>query len=138
MEETDIEQEYETLLEVGIENGEIDQKAGGGEKRKFPRFPLQDTDLVVTVRPKVAVINASISGIAIRSSQTFQIGEVIDISIERSYSVQAEVVHCEMVEPEEALLDAYYRVSCEFLDQDLGLNLLLAMKRKDLRKTKYM
>ena len=36
MEETDIEQEYETLLEVGIENGEIVQKAGGGEKRKFP------------------------------------------------------------------------------------------------------
>ena len=138
MEETDIEQEYETLLEVGIENGEIDQKAGGGEKRKFPRFPLQDTDLVVTVRPKIAVINASISGIAIRSSQPFQIGEVIDISIERSYSVQAEVVHCEMVEPEEALLDAYYRVNCEFLDQDLGLNLLLAMKRKNLRKTKYM
>ena len=138
MEETDIEQEYETILEESIENGEVDQIAGGREKRKFPRFPLQNTALVVTVRPKVAVINASISGIAIRSSHPFKVGEVIEISIERSYSVQAKVVHCDMVEPEEALMDAYYRVSCEFLDEDLGLNMLLAMKKKDLLKTKYM
>ena len=105
------------------------------EHRKHPRFTIESGSVKVNMDPFVSVVDLSISGMAFRALQPFAKGDSITIAVPNIFTVEAEVVHCQMLEdPSSHFMEAYYRVHCKFADEELGKHLLVLLNEPEARR----
>lgn len=120
----DQEERYEHLLqeaevEISLESGNV-----GASQRKHPRFDIQNTEMQVDVPLQVSVVNISRSGVCFFSNQRFEIGQKFDFKVGSLFSIQAEVILCEMEETDSGLMEMHFQVRSKFSGQELDLHSL--------------
>lgn len=121
------EQRYQVLLEEaeGAGNIESGEDKPGGESH--PRFKIEGTEMQIDIRLKVSVIDISRSCVSFLSNIRFNIGQRYDFKVGSVFSIQAEVMKCEMVETDAGLMEMQFRVESDFIEQELGLHSLLSI-----------
>lgn len=123
----DQEKRYQALLKEAEETGNIEFGDIDLGRRNHPRFKIEDTEMQVDVSLNVSVINISLSGVCFFSNLRFKPGQKFDFKVGSVFSIQAEVINCEMVETDPALLEVRFQVLCEFIEQELDLHSLLSI-----------
>ena len=123
----DQEERYQALLKEAEGTGNLEFGGVDLGKRSHPRFKIEDTEMEVDIRLKVSVINISLSGVCFFSNLCFALGQKFDFKVGSVFSIQAEVVQCEMVETDTGLMEVQYQILCEFIEQELDLYSLLSI-----------
>jgi len=120
------DQAEESLLKD--EDTHRDATSPNAEHRKHPRFTIESGSVKVSMDPLVSVVDVSVSGMAFRAIQPFTKGDSITIAVPNVFTVEAEVVLCQMLEDSSShFMEAYYRVHCKFADEELGKHLLVLL-----------
>lgn len=120
------DQAEESLLKD--EDTHRDATSPNAEHRKHPRFTIESGSVKVSMDPLVSVVDVSVSGMAFRALQPFAQGVSITIAVPNVFTVEAEVVLCQMLEDTSSpFMEAYYRVHCKFADEELGKHLLVLL-----------
>ncbi|MDH4248450.1 MAG: PilZ domain-containing protein [Deltaproteobacteria bacterium] len=116
---------YEKIISAQEPVGTIKKK---NERRYSPRLKVDTTELSISVTLAVSTINVSADGISFYSLHAFQIGQVFNIHLGKVFSLQAEVVACEVEEIDPELLEMRYRVHCRYTEPEGGVELLVLLK----------
>jgi PilZ domain len=87
--------------------------------------------MAVNVNVAVSPVDLSVSGACFFAERPFSPGARIDLSVASVFTVQAEVVDCEMEESGEEFLEVHYRVRCRFVDEEAGLEMLVLTKERE-------
>lgn len=125
MSDSNLEQEYERILENYRARGDLQPEAQQ-DKRKNPRLKVETSDLWIATVPEFSILDISISGLAIQSNHPLKEGEMIHISLDTILSTDAEVVRCVMIQSPSEYDDALFRIQCRFLEEYLGMKLLVS------------
>ena len=113
----------------------LDTRSPNAEHRKHPRFTIESGSVKVSMEPLVSVVDVSVSGMAFRALQPFTKGHSITIAVPNVFTVEAEVVLCQMLEDTSShFMEAYYRVHCKFADEELGKHLLVLLNEPKARR----
>ena len=131
MAESRWKEDYDRLLELGKKSGDVIEPVQGQERRQNPRFRLRTETIWVKVEPRFSVIDVSISGISFYSNHLFRPGNRIQTSLGKAFSVEAEVLECEMVESDPDFMEAMYQVRCKFVNEAQGMQFLVMLKEMD-------
>lgn len=123
--------DYNRIITDSNNSGELDQREKGDDRRHHPRFRLKTGFVWVKVTPRFTVVDVSVSGIAIHSDFPFQNGDVINITLGKAFSVEAEVVNCSLVATDPDFMEAKYLVRCQFEDESIGMQFLVMIKEMD-------
>lgn len=121
------EERYQALLKEAEGTGNIEFGGIDLGRRNHPRFKIEDTEMQVDVSLKVSVINISLSGVCFFSNHRFTPGQRFDFKVGSVFSIQAEVIICEMVETDAEMMEVQFRVEGNFIEQELGLHRLLSI-----------
>jgi len=130
-----MKQAYEKLLSEQ-KSGQIASIKGNKERRGSPRFKVDSTDLAISVTLAVSTINVSVDGLSFYSLHAFQIGQTFTIQLGQVFSLQAEVLACEVEEIDEELLEMRYRVHCRYSEMEGGMELLVLLKEMGQQEVK--
>ena len=124
-EEMDTKTEYQKML--AEHQDKIKPSAPGGvpEKRSHPRLKVTSRDLWINTVPEFSLVDMSASGLAVRSNSPLVEGELIQISLGSSFSVEAEVVSSRMLISPDAYTDGEFLIQCRFLEDLQGMKLLV-------------
>ncbi len=125
------EQEYEQLLEEGKSSGELSTVPEDEEKRNSPRFRILSGAVWIRMDTSFDVIDVSVSGISFYSDQQFELGQVLAVTLGKAFKIEAEIVHCELAEPDPNSGEARYLTRCHFLDKHSSMRFLLMLKGMD-------
>ena len=120
-------EDYEALVRES--DAEADAGPGGTERRNRPRFRLKTQHVFIKVEARFPVVDLSVSGIAVYSDFPFRVGQAINITMGKAFTVESTVVDCTLVEADPGLLEAKYRVRCAFEDEETGMRFLVMMKQ---------
>lgn len=96
-------------------------------RRRHPRFKVEDMEKQVDVSVNVSLNNISLSGVSFFCKNLFQPGQNFDFKVGSIFSIQAEVIQCEMVETDAEMMEVQYLVLCKFIEQDMDLHSLLSI-----------
>ena len=124
-------QDYEELLNEGRASGDLELRAPGRERRSKPRFRLKSQHVWIKVEPRFTVVDVSVSGISVHSDYPFAVGQTVNITLGKAFSLEATVRDCTLVLADEQLLDTKYWVRCQFEDESVGMQCLVMMKQMD-------
>ena len=125
-------QEYDRLINRAIETGEVVILPDEKERRRHPRFKMPGGQVRITDSLQRDIIDMSMSGVAFYSERKYEVGEVVPLSLKEAFAVQAEVLGCEMVQTDPSFLEFAYRVRCQFINLNHGLNfLMLVLEHSD-------
>ena len=127
MAKSDDRKKYEALVAQGERSGKIDVAEGGEERREHPRFKFDRPELLIDVRLRVSVINISRSGVTFYSNYRFEHGSRLTVNIGAVFSLESEVVTCEMQEYDADLLEIRYSIRAKFVEEELDLPKLLTV-----------
>lgn len=113
----------------------------GAERRKDPRFAIPgEAKVFVHLKPRAFLLdNISVGGMAFYSDMPFEPGNTITLSAMGALAIDAEVVHCEMIEKQEAMLEYQYLVRTRFQPSVNGYQafvLALEVVENTLRETR--
>lgn len=125
------QQEYDALLHDAQARGDLQPFAGGSERRVQPRFRLRSQHVFIKVEPRFDVADVSVSGMGLLSDFPFRIGQTLNITLGKAFSVEAVVMDCRLVLFNEDLLETKYQVRCQFADESVGMQFLVMMKQMD-------
>lgn len=131
MTKKDWEGEYARLLEKALESGEVQPLDKAHEKRTQPRFHLGSGSIWIRVEQSFDVLDVSVNGLAFLSEKSFTPGQNVAISLGKAFLVESVVVDCRMVETDEGMMEAMYRISCEFEDTQSGQQALILLKEME-------
>ena len=113
--------DYTNMLQsIESETGRFGSRPGdlpaGAERRKDPRFAIPgEAKVYVHLKPRAFLLdNISIGGMAFYSDMPFQQGHAFTLSAMGAMAIDAEVVHCEMIETREDLMEYQYLVRARF------------------------
>ncbi|MDH4247950.1 MAG: hypothetical protein OEW39_09040 [Deltaproteobacteria bacterium] len=123
--------EYERLLQKARQTGEIaeaDQKEG---HRSQPRFRLNHSHVWIRVPTRFDLIEVSIAGVSFLSNLNFQVGENLLLTLDRAFSVEAQVIECSLTESDSTFMEMCYRVGCAFNDLNHGMQMLVMLKEME-------
>ena len=123
----DQKERYQTLLKEAEESGNIEVGGVNPDRGSHPRFKVEDTEMQIDFSLKISVINISLSGVCFFSTHRFKPGQRFDFKVGSVFSVQAEVMNCEMVETDAELMEVQFRVESNFIARELGLHRLLSI-----------
>ncbi len=123
----DIREEYQQVLQDHQKEIVSSGRLPGREQRLFPRFKVNSTDLWISSVPEFAVANLSVSGIAVLSNHPVEVGQMLNISLGKSLSVDTEVIACTMEFPPDEFTDGQFRIQCNFLEELKGMELLVTV-----------
>ena len=122
-----IKKAYDHLVSEKSEE-KIGAVSSDRDRREKPRFKVDSTDLAISITLGVTTIDVSLDGLSFYSTHAFQIGQNFTIQVGRVFSVQAEVVACDVEEIDPELLEMRYRVHCRYLETEVGMELLVLLK----------
>ena len=125
------QEEYKNLLESGKTSGEFVPMADGSERRNSPRFKLKTGYVWIKVEPRFEVMDVSVTGISLFSDFQFKPGNIITITMGKAFSVEANVLDCELVVSDEMFFENKYLVRGKFKDADIGMQFLVMIKEMD-------
>ncbi|MEE8434872.1 MAG: PilZ domain-containing protein, partial [bacterium] len=108
----------------------------GAERRKATRLDANTTELTIRTESKVHAIDISVAGLAFYSRFPVQVGQQLQITLSNMFTVDAEVVNCNMEDQDPNFLDLLYKVQCKFPEEEQGKYLLVAIKELEKRKKK--
>lgn len=137
MGEWNLEREYESLLQSGLETGEVSIRTDPPDHRAAPRFRLPASDIAVRVEPYFRLVDVSAVGIAFMSERPFAVDSVLQLIVRGTVAFQARVVECPLVETDPELLEVRYRVQCRFDSTATGKHLLLLLKEMEQFKASH-
>ena len=123
----DQKERYHSLVKEAEKIGNIDIGKNQSGMQRHPRFRVEDTEMEIDIRLKVSIIDISLSGVCFLSNIQFNPGQRFDFKVGAVFSIQANVVNCEMVETDADMMEVRYRVKSEFIEQELGLHRLLSI-----------
>lgn len=123
----DIRKAYERVLEEHQQEMVSSGILPGAEQRQYPRFKVDSPDLWISTVPEFAVADLSASGIAVISNHPVKVGTLLNLSLEKSLSLDTEVVACTMEYPPDEYTDAQFRIQCHFLEDVKGMELLVTV-----------
>jgi len=129
MADEDINTLYERAL---AESGE---ESSGDDRRSNTRIKADATSLSVRAELQVAAIDVSVSGLAFFSSFPMQVGQPVHITVGTIFTVEAEVVRCNLEHADEEFLETHYKVQCRFYEEEQGKYLLVMIKQMDEGKS---
>ncbi|MCH8076641.1 MAG: PilZ domain-containing protein [SAR324 cluster bacterium] len=133
-----IEKDVNQLLQMHIDEANQDQqppaKGSGAERRKATRLDANTTELTIRTDTKVHAIDISVAGLAFYSKFPVQIGQQLQITLSAMFTVDAEVVNCNLEEQDPNFMDLLYKVQCKFPEEEQGKYLLVAIKELEKRK----
>lgn len=126
-------QAYDEIVrqEEEKESGSDSQPSPGSERRAKPRFRLNSGYVWIKVQPRFSVLDVSASGIALFSDFPFEVDQFISITLGKALKVDAEVVECELMVSDEAMLETKYLVRCRFENEEVGTQFLVMIKETD-------
>ena len=127
----DWEIQYEKLVREAMEKGTAKVLKGSQEHRAQPRFSLEMGSIWIRTETPFDVVDISATGIAFLSERLFAKGQHIAMTLGKAFLVEANVVGCVMVETDPEMMEAKYRVSCEFQDSHNGTQALLMLKEME-------
>lgn len=134
------EEDVNTLLRKHIEEARKDQKplpiGSGAERRKATRLDANTTELTIRTETKVQAIDISVAGLAFFSKFPIEIGLQLQITLSNLFTVDAEVVNCNIEDQDPNFLDLLYKVQCKFPEEEQGKYLLVAIKELEKRNKK--
>ncbi|MDH5751082.1 MAG: PilZ domain-containing protein [Deltaproteobacteria bacterium] len=125
------EREYNRLLRLGREKGEVveaDEGPGSSGHRGMPRFAVKAAHVIIKVPTTFELVDVSIAGLSFVSPNKFTIGEVLMLTLDKAFVIEAEVKDCKPETYGEGKQQQGYRVGCSFTDQEQGLQLLVMLK----------
>ena len=125
--------EYQSLLRLARENGELAEGGAESERRVHPRFNLRMESVWMKMDAPLSVTDISLTGIALLSSKPFMPGAVLQLQVGKAFHIEATVVGCEMEETDPALLDMSYRLRCRFAEGFDTKQILVLIKEMDLQ-----
>ena len=131
----DWETQYEKLLRKSLESGEVKPLEGKSELRTAPRFSLQTGSIWIRTEMPFDVVDISSNGMAFLSHRLFAVGQHLALTLGKAFLVEATVVDCRMIETDPDLMEAMYRVSCEFNDVHNGTQALVMLKEMEEEAT---
>lgn len=126
-----ISDEYNRILEESRKRGEVLTAASDADRRIHPRLAVQSADLWISSVPEFRMIDMSASGLALMANYPLQPGELVNISLGRTLSIEAEVVRCKLVESPTQYDHALFRINCKFAEEARGMELLIQVKRRE-------
>ena len=124
-----VREEYARVLEEHQEEITASGQLEGTDHRLHPRFKVDTADLWLSTVPEFAVADLSASGIAVLSNHPMEAGTLLNLSLGKSRSVNAEVVDCIMEYPPDEYTDGQFRIQCRFLEDLKGMELLVTVLR---------
>ena len=124
--------EYERLLREGRQDGEVAEADQQNGHRSHPRFRLKESHVWIRVPTRFDLIEISIAGISFYSNIPFPIGDFLMLTLDKAFTIEAQVIECELVESSSSLMELHYRVGCAFADPNHGMQMLVMLK--DLEK----
>lgn len=130
MQFSDLERQYEEILDASRKRGEILGEGGARDKRRHPRLSVDSGDLFISSVPEFSVLDMSLSGMAFLSNHPLGDGEIIHIALGSMLSVDAQILSCRLEEAPSEFLDAQFRINCEFLHDSRGMEMLVTLKGK--------
>ncbi len=131
MPDQDDRQKYSRLIEEGVSSGKIDVVAGSREGRKHPRFKFDDTKLFIDIRLEVIAHDISLSGFSFFSRRQFEAGQKFALNVGNIFSINAEVLACEMQKTDEDFFEAQYRIHSQFIEGEMGIQQLIDLMEQD-------
>lgn len=126
-----LEAEYEKLVREELGKPDSMSKLPDDERRFHPRFKLHAESVWIKVDTSFRVIDMSLQGLSMYSDRPFEAGHQLKVMVGKAFLVETEVIDCEMLETDPELMETQYRVSCRFLDESVGKQLLVMMKELD-------
>lgn len=123
------DEEYERILQGALQGNRINVLPSGSERRRHPRFKLNQAQILVTEQVPRHVVDLSISGLAFYAERPFAVGQTIMISLRQILAIQAEVLGSDALAGPDA--PAPYKIRCQFADPDYGLRFLVIALEMD-------
>lgn len=120
----DQEERYQELLKEAEKKRGLESVEGNASRRKHPRVDIENTEMQIDIPLQVSVINISRSGVCFFSNQRFEIGQKFDFKVGSLFSIQAEVILCEMEETDSGMMEMHFQVRSKFSGQELDLHSL--------------
>ncbi len=131
MPDRDWESNYEQILHSSLDREEIDTREKSRENRVAPRFSLKSGTIWIKVDQSFHVNDISVSGISFYSTRPFEIKKKIAITLGKVFLIEAAVVDCRIVETDPDMLEAHYRISCQFSNEHSATQFLVILKDMD-------
>lgn len=122
-----VREEYQRVLEEHKEEISASGQSVGSEQREHPRFKVDKANLWLSTVPEFAVADLSATGIAVISNHPVEAGTLLNLSLGKSLSVNAEVVACIMEYAPDEYTDGQFRIQCRFLEDLKGMELLVTV-----------
>ena len=128
---TNLHEEYARILEESRKRGEVVSEQSDQERRVHPRLSVTSADIWISSVPEFSMVDLSASGVALMANYPLTPGEQITVSLGNSLSIEAEVVHCQLVESPTAYSDAVFRIQCRFAEELKGMELVVKVKQHE-------
>jgi hypothetical protein len=128
---TDLHTEYARILEESRKRGDVVSEQSGEERRTHPRLAVKAADIWISSVPEFSMVDLSASGVALMSNYPLKPGEVITVSLGTALSIEAEVMHCQLVESPTDHSDAVFRIQCRFTQENEGMELVVRVKERE-------
>lgn len=122
---------YAQLIEDGVSSGKIDVIAESREGRNHPRFKFENTALYIDIRMKVTAYDISRSGFSFLTRRQFEAGQIFALNVGTIFSINAEVLACEIQETDEDFMEAQYRVHSKFIKNEMASQQLIELMEQD-------
>jgi hypothetical protein len=128
---SELHEEYARILEESRRRGDLVAQSGASERRTHPRLSVKAADLWISSVPEFSVVDLSASGVALMANYPLKPGEVVTMSLGSAISIEAEVVHCQLVESPTDYSDAVFRIQCRFPEEVKGMQLVVQVKQHE-------
>ena len=133
-----IEKNVNQLLQKHIDEARKEQQpapeGSGKDRRTATRLDANTTELTVRTSDTVHAIDISVAGLAFFSKFPVQVGQQLQITLGTVFTVDAEVVKCNLEDQDPDFMDLIYKVQCKFPEEEQGMYLLVAIKEIEDRK----
>ena len=120
--------EYDRLLQEGRQNNEVIEADDLSGNRENPRFGLSNAHVWIRVPTRFDLIEVSITGISFFSNMAFGVDELVMLTLDKAFVIEAQVKECVLVESNSDMLEVRYRIGCLFTDSSHGMQLLVMLK----------
>jgi PilZ domain len=124
--------EYARIVEESRRRGDVVSEQAGSERRTHPRLAVKAADLWISSVPEFTMVDLSASGVALMANYPLKPGELVTVSLGTVLSLEAEVLHCQLVESPTDYSDAVFRIQCRFAQENEGMELVVKIKQREL------